>query len=442
MWLCGWPGIAPNGSAPVANYCSQTPSGIFNTANRIGTGSYDAAGNQLTVAGSNLTYDAENRITKALQPGIGYVDYGYDGNGRRVFKSNSYGSQTIYVYDAEGKLVAEYSLGVGSVSPCQTCYLSLDHLGSTRLVTDQAGNTVSRHDYIPFGEEIQANSGGRDGTFGTQDFVNQKFTGKERDQETGLDFFGARYMSSALGRFTSPDVPLADQWEKDPQSWNLYSYVRNNPLRTIDPTGRKCVDTSNGPADDGTGGGCSAAGVDPNGNIQPQQVNVNAQGGNQLTAFGLNLMFALSNVANDAFRFIAPDSQLLSNTPTNREFTGQLATGVAVVGTALIGPGGEAAQAPREIKVTWKGLLHVIQRHTGGMAGKSFFGDSTAVTGLVKAAEAVAPTPQAGGNFIRIVDAGRTIGTDITTGQATSVYTVVTNKAGELVTAFPGRPTR
>src|SRR6185437_2298165 len=232
MWLCGWPGIAPNGSAPVANYCSQTPSGIFNTANRIGTGSYDAAGNQLTVAGSNLTYDAENRITKALQPGIGYVDYGYDGNGRRVFKSNSYGSRTIYVYDAEGKLVVEYSLGVGSVSPCQTCYLSLDHLGSTRLVTDQAGNTVSRHDYTPFGEEIQANSGGRDGTFGTQDFVNQKFTGKERDQETGLDYFGARYYGSALGRFTSVDPGNASSSALDPQSWNMYAYARNNPFCT------------------------------------------------------------------------------------------------------------------------------------------------------------------------------------------------------------------
>ena len=442
MWLCGWPGIAPNGAAPVANYCSQTPSGIFNTANRIGTGSYDLAGNQLLVAGSNLSYDAENRITSAAQPGIGTVTYTYDGDGQRVMKAVSTGLQTVYVYDIGGKLVAEYSSGAVSVPPCHTCFLSTDHLGSTRLVTDENGNTVSRHDYIPFGEEIAANTGGRDGTFGTFDFVNQKFTAKERDNETGLDYFGARYYSDVQGRFTSPDEPLVDQWETNPQSWNLYAYGRNNPLRFADPSGQKCVDTSNGPADDGTGGGCSAAGVDPNGNIQPQQVNVNAQGGNQLTAFGLNLMFALSNVANDAFRFIAPDSQLLSNTPTNREFTGQLATGVAVVGTALIGPGGEAAQAPREIKVTWKGLLHVIQRHTGGMAGKSFFGDSTAVTGLVKAAEAVAPTPQAGGNFIRIVDAGRTIGTDITTGQATSVYTVVTNKAGELVTAFPGRPTR
>jgi hypothetical protein len=84
----------------------------------------------------------------------------------------------------------------------------------------------------------------------------------------------------------------------------------------------------------------------------------------------------------------------------------------------------------------------VIQRHTGGMAGKSFFGDSAAVTGLVKAAESVAATPQAGGNFVRVVDAGRTIGTDVTTGQATSIYTVITDKLGELVTAFPGRPMR
>jgi RHS repeat-associated protein len=106
------------------------------------------------------------------------------------------------------------------------------------LVTDENANTVSRHDYIPFGEEISANSGGRDSTFGTQDFVNQKFTGKERDQETGLDYFGARYMSSVQGRFTSPD-PL---WVKadrlvDPQRLNLYAYGRNNPLRFSDPTG-------------------------------------------------------------------------------------------------------------------------------------------------------------------------------------------------------------
>lgn len=68
-----------------------------------------------------------------------------------------------------------------------------------------------------------------------------QFTGKERDSETGLDYFGARYLSSAMGRFTSPDIPLIDQLAEDPQSWNLYAYVRNNPLIYADPTGNDCV---------------------------------------------------------------------------------------------------------------------------------------------------------------------------------------------------------
>lgn len=62
-------------------------------------------------------------------------------------------------------------------------------------------------------------------------------TGKERDTETGLDFFGARYFSGAQGRFTSSD-PLAG-WADDPQSWNKYAYSRNNPLLYTDPTGMR-----------------------------------------------------------------------------------------------------------------------------------------------------------------------------------------------------------
>jgi len=105
-----------------------------------------------------------------------------------------------------------------------------------------------------------------------------QFTSKERDAETGLDFFGARYMSSAQGRFTSPDEPWLDQDPRNPQSWNLYVYGRNNPLRYSDPSGTKCVDTNNGKADDGTGGGCEAAGVDKNGKITPQQFTVTDKG--------------------------------------------------------------------------------------------------------------------------------------------------------------------
>jgi RHS repeat-associated protein len=64
--------------------------------------------------------------------------------------------------------------------------------------------------------------------------------------ETGLDYFGARYFSGAQGRFTSADQPFADQNPANPQSWNLYSYVRNNPLAFVDPTGRSTHTDSNG----------------------------------------------------------------------------------------------------------------------------------------------------------------------------------------------------
>ena len=74
-----------------------------------------------------------------------------------------------------------------------------------------------------------------------------KFTGKERDSESGLDYFGARYYSSSMGRWMSPDwadkpeaVPYSDLW--NPQSLNLYGYVNNNPLSQADPDGHCCLD--------------------------------------------------------------------------------------------------------------------------------------------------------------------------------------------------------
>jgi len=69
------------------------------------------------------------------------------------------------------------------------------------------------------------------------------FTGKQRDYETGLDYFGARYNASNLGRFMTPDRPFADQHAGSPQSWNLYSYTRNNPLRFIDDNGERVVES-------------------------------------------------------------------------------------------------------------------------------------------------------------------------------------------------------
>ncbi|MCV4732750.1 hypothetical protein OFB80_33195, partial [Escherichia coli] len=81
-----------------------------------------------------------------------------------------------------------------------------------------------------YGEEIIALGGRSSADKYVADDVRQGFTGYERDVEIDLDFAQARYYSPKHGRFTSPDEVFADQYEENPQSWNLYSYVRNNPL--------------------------------------------------------------------------------------------------------------------------------------------------------------------------------------------------------------------
>src|SRR4030095_16467846 len=101
-----------------------------------------------------------------------------------------------------------------------------------RMIIDKTGElaNVKRHDYLPFGEELLAGIGGRTPTQGyTADNVRQKFTQKERDVESSLDYFGARYYGYSQGRFTSADPLLASGSSYDPQSWNRYSYTTNNP---------------------------------------------------------------------------------------------------------------------------------------------------------------------------------------------------------------------
>ncbi len=126
--------------------------------------------------------------------------------------------------------VAAVVLGQAVGAAAQTVeYYHLDALGSVRAITDQNAAVIERHDYLPFGEE-----------WNPQPSIDaRKFTGKERDVETGYDYFGARYLSAKTARFTTtdPSYTLTENLV-DPQRWNRYAYVRNNPLRYTDPDGK------------------------------------------------------------------------------------------------------------------------------------------------------------------------------------------------------------
>ncbi len=232
-------GIQPAGNAPESD--------VYNSKNQItGSNNYDGNGNQIAVNSASASYDAENHVINTTEPPSlgGTVDnYWYDGNGQRVVKTLN-GTTVVYVYDAFGELDAEYTNASQITSPCSTpCYLTHDYLGSLRLVTDRRGNVVvARHDYLPYGEEIPAGTGGRSAQWGPSNDGNipTRFTGQLRDQETGLDYFGARYYGGALGRWTSPDlVNLTDDRIVTPSNTiNKYIYGGNNPLKYVDPDGR------------------------------------------------------------------------------------------------------------------------------------------------------------------------------------------------------------
>jgi RHS repeat-associated protein len=234
---------------------------------------YDAAGNMTDEGAKKFHFNAAGKMWKSETGATS--TYVYDADGRRV-KMTEGPKVTRFVYNAAGALVAEYTGATAPASPTKeyvygpsgllatvdstgTRYVTPDHLGSTRIVTDAAKAVASRHDYFPFGEEIGAMSRAVDG-YG-QTGPRQKFTSYERDTETGLDFAQARYHSSTLGRFTSCDPLRASALPEDPQSWNRYTYVINNPLKFTDPSGLLPQDwwlpasISNPSSDVGGGGG-------------------------------------------------------------------------------------------------------------------------------------------------------------------------------------------
>ena len=242
---------------------------------------YDTAGNVTDDGNNAYLYDGEGRICAVRHEAVAgfatMTQYIYDAGGTRVAKGaitnwsagcdttqNGFTPQTVYVLGPSGEQMTEMSevsgawqwqhtnVVAGSLSATYTndnvasaagsVYFHLsDWLGTRRQQTDYAGNPVETFFSLPYGDqfdsEVAANA-----PAGITDATEHHFTGKERDTESGNDYFGARYYASSMGRFMSPDwapnvqaVPYADFTH--PQTLNLYQYMRNNPLGGADADG-------------------------------------------------------------------------------------------------------------------------------------------------------------------------------------------------------------
>ena len=143
---------------------------------------------------------------------------------------------TVFVYDAGGQLVAEYSTQTAQTP--RISYLTTDHLGSPRVVTDANGAVIDRKDYTAFGEvNYTAERTQGLGYDGSAEETRKGYTGYEKDDESGLDFAQARYYNSTHGRYTSVDPLTASASIRNPQTFNRYSYVLNSPYKFVDPLG-------------------------------------------------------------------------------------------------------------------------------------------------------------------------------------------------------------
>jgi RHS repeat-associated protein len=258
------------GTGPAPDY------GVATTNALTGNGlTYDLAGNagNVTYDGFHYyTYDAEGRLySVGLQQGNPTTCYTYDGDGDRVATTNcnvvnhgngtTVGIETEFLYDPAHRLMAEikitgysgqltraniYAGGEFLAEDSPDPFLTNTATATQLRITDQVGSLRGLSDLgnpsnlwsgawksFPYGDGAVAG----DGADSQDNPGGMLFTGKERDAESGLDDFGARYYASTMGRFMSPDPLLSSGRPENPQTWNRYTYGLNNPLSIIDPTG-------------------------------------------------------------------------------------------------------------------------------------------------------------------------------------------------------------
>ncbi|MGH9959746.1 MAG: RHS repeat domain-containing protein, partial [Pyrinomonadaceae bacterium] len=200
---------------------------------------YDTNGNLTakTDASGNWTYnwDYENRLKQASKSGGVTVTCSYDALGRRIQRTSSVSGTTRFVYDGAdvvrdldgtGTTIADYLNGPGIDNKLRqttggtVSYFIADHLGTTRGLADGNGNPTSTLGYDSFGDLITGSPA-----------IRYTYTGREIESELGLMYYRARWYDPQNGRFISED-PIGIEGGMD-----LYAYVENNPVNTVDPLG-------------------------------------------------------------------------------------------------------------------------------------------------------------------------------------------------------------
>ncbi|MBM3788376.1 MAG: hypothetical protein FJW30_28910, partial [Acidobacteria bacterium] len=243
---------SPNSTISGPAYTPQAAGAFDPATNRFSAAvmqeQFDAAGHStVTELGAIASeWDSEGRRVKTTYQSYTPTYYSFDGAGQRVKKLNSSWGSYIFVYDAFGRLAAEY--GAGQAGECLTCYPLVDTTGSTRLVANENGDVVQRFDWTGQGNgihNVHPWANGRTGPeWDSSSVFKQQFGGYYRDEEVlegNVEFSGTRTYKRNFNRFLSPDENLVDQDPADPLSWNLYAYARGNPVKYSDPTGRGCV---------------------------------------------------------------------------------------------------------------------------------------------------------------------------------------------------------
>jgi RHS repeat-associated protein len=209
---------------------------------------YDRNGNMASTSAGHLnTWNYRNRLTASQGGGTATTSYLYDVDDQRVKKvsgatttyyiGNTYertgATSTKYVYAGDSLVTTIEGGGMAT----STYHHHLDHLGSTRVTSDELTEVVQSIDYYPFGEKrIETGN----------DHSSREYIGEFYDSETSLSYLNWRYLESTSGQFLSQDPVF---WEVgqtqdgntaliNPQLQNSYSYAGNNPINYKDPSGR------------------------------------------------------------------------------------------------------------------------------------------------------------------------------------------------------------